>query len=105
MKKKFSTSEAYKKAYRAKHRIAVNKAKKARIKRWKERKTSIVFVKPIAKKPEPVEPIDETFLEIIDEYCNEFRCNKKLTLLEKLCGKKCIEHQNLKPEIFYNGKL
>lgn len=38
------------------------------------------------------EIIDERTLIIEDEICSEFGCARKLTLMEKLCGKKCVFH-------------
>lgn len=36
--------------------------------------------------------IDEKDIEQVDANCKEFGCGKTLTLIEKLCGNKCIDH-------------
>lgn len=41
---------------------------------------------------EKVIPIDEDSLVIKDYVCDFFGCNKILSITEKLCGRKCIEH-------------
>lgn len=40
-----------------------------------------------------VRRIDEEKIEIQNEYCIEFTCDRKLSLREKLFGKRCINHQ------------
>lgn len=50
----------------------------------------------------------ETFedkMEVIETYCKQFACAKKLSLMETLLGNKCIEHAQIKPQKFINGLL
>lgn len=44
-------------------------------------------------------PVNENTLEIEDEICETFGCRKKLSMRERLFGKKCIKHSKI--EISY----
>lgn len=37
----------------------------------------------------------------LDEICSEFNCNKLLSITEKLCGDRCINHQIIKRKYGY----
>lgn len=41
----------------------------------------------------------------IEQYCSVFGCGNKLSLLEKLCGSRCINHTSSRKVEFYHGKL
>ena len=46
-------------------------------------------------------PVDEEKRYIPETYCSFFGCGKLLTLAEKLCGCRCIDHMDKKVFMFY----
>jgi len=48
-------------------------------------------------------PINEKDLYIPLQYCTHFGCGKLLTLPEKLCGCRCIDHMKKKEFMFYGN--
>lgn len=57
------------------------------------------------KEYEKVEPLNEDTMQVTKVYCNHFACGKQLTLIETLCGNKCIGCSQIKPLKFSNGLL
>lgn len=52
-----------------------------------------------------IKPINEETLEIIDQYCSFFGCNKLLSSMEKLAGDRCFLHPRKESGKFFNSKL